>query len=648
MSESSGVVMAGERRLRWSYLPLALALALILLAAAFRFHRLDEQSLWYDEGVSYAHSLRSPLEVIPRLHSDVHVPAYFALHGLWQNLTGTSEFALRAMSALFSVISVAWAYALGKRLLHPGVGLAAAALVALNSFSIYYAQEARMYAMLAATAGASMWLFAGCLRSQSGRNMIGLGLINALGMYTHVAYALVILSQLSVLALVVLSSLLKERPMSLAFGSLRRIATWALVPNLTTLLLFAPWLPISLERVFAQPNLSAAAAPHQALGMILGHLAVGNTYDTASDIWIYGICIILLFGLLPAPGGQKWRWDALLPLAWVLVSLAGYLYLELTDRYLRFLLPAQLGLALWMGRGVWILASWRLRRTGAALGILPKLAAGISVGAIFLAQASSLPRLYHAPEFQRDDMRALVRIIEAELGAEDALIVSGTGLEELLRYYYTAGAPVYGLPNSADAQQTRDETLEIVAARERLHVILYGEAEQDPKRVLETTLNRYAFEISEAWFDDFRYLQYARPADLGDPVQIDRRFGADIRLRSFALSADSVAAGDLLQIQLRWTADRRPDQRYKVFLQLLNGAGALVAQRDSEPVGGSAPATAWQPGDVIVDNHGLLIPADLPAGAYRLIAGLYDIDDPAARLLTEGESYVALAEIALR
>lgn len=135
--------------------PMALVLAIILLASALRFHRLGEQSLWYDEGVAYAHSLRTLPELIPHLQRNVHVPAYFALLGWWQDLTGSSEFALRALSALFSVATVAWTYALGRRLVHPLAGLAAAALVALNSFSIYYAQEARMYAMLAAVAAAS-------------------------------------------------------------------------------------------------------------------------------------------------------------------------------------------------------------------------------------------------------------------------------------------------------------------------------------------------------------------------------------------------------------------------------------------------------------------------------------------------------------
>ena len=70
----------------------ALALAVLALGFAARFHRLDQQSLWYDEGVAYAHSLRALPELIPLLQRNVHVPAYFTLLGWWQDVTGSSEF----------------------------------------------------------------------------------------------------------------------------------------------------------------------------------------------------------------------------------------------------------------------------------------------------------------------------------------------------------------------------------------------------------------------------------------------------------------------------------------------------------------------------------------------------------------------------
>ena len=72
--------------------------------------------------------------------------------------------------------------------------------------------------------------------------------------------------------------------------------------------------------------------------------------------------------------------------------------------------------------------------------------------------------------------------------------------------------------------------------------------------------------------------------------------------------------------------------RYKVFLHLLDENGTLVSQRDSEPGGGLALTTTWQPGTVVLDNHGLLLPSELPSGRYQLLLGLYDLANPANRL----------------
>ena len=43
-----------------SILYIILALLILLVAMAVRVHNLGTQSLWYDEGVAYTHSLRTP------------------------------------------------------------------------------------------------------------------------------------------------------------------------------------------------------------------------------------------------------------------------------------------------------------------------------------------------------------------------------------------------------------------------------------------------------------------------------------------------------------------------------------------------------------------------------------------------------------
>ena len=647
----AGRALAGGNALNPRFL--WLVIIVLLLAAAVRFHRLGAQSLWYDEGVAYAHAARTLPELITHLQTNVHVPAYFTLLGWWRDLTGSSEFALRMLSAFFSIISVAFAYALGARLFHPIAGLAAAALVALNSFSVYYAQEMRMYAMLTAIAAVSMWLYllmlrrrpAGAGGGSAWGQIIGLGLINALGLYTHFAFAFVILTQAALFAIKFLVSLFGEGP------AWRRTAPlawrWLNIPlaHALTLILFLPWLPVAIAQLGNRSHRLQQLPVDQMLREMIEFFAFGSAYESSmSGLWLVA-WVLLLMGLLPSAHRRLDWWNALLPVAWALISIAVFLFVGLGDGFLRFLLPAQLAFALWLGRGLWML--WRLpiRQGPAIFRALPKFATALALAVYLLALYRGLDTLYYHPAFQRDDMRGLARQIENDLRPGDAVIVSAPGLQELLRYYYQADAPVYPLPMGGDDEATRAQVLDIIASHDRLHVIFYGAEQQDPNLIVETTLNRNSFEVEDRWVDDFRYAVYVSNPILGEPTVLARDFAGEISLHSVALGASALASGDVLQVQLVWTALRKPGGRYKVFLQLLDSDGVLVAQRDSEPAAGSSLTRTWQPGDSIVDNHGLLIPADLKAGDYRMIAGLYDINDPAARLMVGESSYVELGTI---
>ena len=421
MTDEAGWALRSWNRRRRLFL--SLVIIILLLAAAARFHRLGAQSLWYDEGVAYAHSTRTLPELISHLQTNVHVPAYFTLLGWWRDLTGASEFALRMLSALFSVIGVAFAYGLGARLFHPVAGLAAAALVAFNGFSIYYAQEARMYAMLTAIAASSMWLFLDIWRereagagakSRWGR-VIGLGLINALGLYTHFAQAFVILTQAALVTIGCFVSFIRERsarqPTPLSWRP------WLKVPlaHALTLILFLPWLPVAIAQLGNRSHRLQHLPIDQMLVEMMELLAFGSAFDlSASRLWLVA-CVFLLLGLLPPARRRRDRWTALLPVAWVLISIAVFLLVGLGAGFLRFLLPAQLAFALWLGGGVCILWQLPIRQGPSYLRALPKLATVLALAIYLAALIRGLEALYHHAAFQRDDMRGLARQIENDL-----------------------------------------------------------------------------------------------------------------------------------------------------------------------------------------------------------------------------------------
>lgn len=326
-------------------------LAILLVAYGVRTHQLGTQSLWYDEGVAYGHSQRALLDMVPLLQRNVHVPAYFWSLAVWEDVAGSSEFALRYLSVMFSVLSVALAYALGKRLYGRGAGAAAAGFVALNTFSIYYAQEARMYAMLAAAAAASMWLFVGWTRAYLRQRMmfeyaLALAVTNAVGMYTHFSYGLVMVSQ-GVIAVWWLLSLwagavrldrprVRESSRFVRSGlepvytvgiTLRALLIYVVI-NLITIALFSPWVTIALRQTSSQPNISDAVPPEQLLRVLQGWYSFGLTFEqTLTGIGV-ALYFFLLFGLIILPQSQRGHvWRMLVPVVWLVVSSAIYAYL---------------------------------------------------------------------------------------------------------------------------------------------------------------------------------------------------------------------------------------------------------------------------------------------------------------------------------
>jgi len=141
----------------------------------------------------------------------------------------------------------------------------------------------------------------------------------------------------------------------------------------------------------------------------------------------------------------------------------------------------------------------------------------------------------------------------------------------------------------------------------------------------EAWLDRIAYRAYDRWYGNLHLIVYATgPTRLSHPVPIDAQFGPDIHLTGYGLNPDDVRAGGTLRLTLTWRASRPVSQRLKVFAHLVDGAGQLVAQRDSEPRGGTLPTTSWRPGQDITDRLAVILPSELPAGPISLVVGLYD------------------------
>ncbi len=110
------------------------------------------------------------------------------------------------------------------------------------------------------------------------------------------------------------------------------------------------------------------------------------------------------------------------------------------------------------------------------------------------------------------------------------------------------------------------------------------------------------------------------------PVEkaVGANLGDKIILLGYDLSAHQVERGKAIHLRLYWQARQEMGQEYTVFTHLLDGHDRISAQHDSAPAHGDRPTTGWVKGEVVVDDHELVVRADAPAGEHRLEVGLYD------------------------
>jgi len=160
--------------------------AVLAAAAALRACEISRESVWVDEALSVRLARLGWPALFAGTAEDGHPPLYLALLHVWIACFGTSEAAIRSLSAVLGVLAVAAVYAFGRVWFDQATGLCGALLVALSPYHIYYSQEARNYSLLVLTT-ASSYLGLALVRHRPGRASDAAYVVATLAMlYTHV------------------------------------------------------------------------------------------------------------------------------------------------------------------------------------------------------------------------------------------------------------------------------------------------------------------------------------------------------------------------------------------------------------------------------------------------------------------------------
>lgn len=365
------------------------ALLLVLGGLALRVATLDEQGYWHDEIYSVAFLTGFDAYVLPGSDLDPAEPArpaaswvqdlrqdrftenlarnlvheghpplyYLGLKG-WTELWGRSPITLRAFSLLAAVLTIPVLYLLGHRMQGPRLGTAAALLLAVSPFHLYYSVEARSYAwsiLFAAVALLAMVTLWQRTEAMPSRWLaVWWGAVLGAG-YTHYYAGLY-----CALLLLVFFVLRKRKA-----GTLLRLGA--------PFLLFLPWLP-TLRAQFrthsaehwtvGAPGLAEAALGFGdvALDQLTG---VFDSATVAEELLAGGILLVGAWLLVRRRSGShrpdvRWMFAAapLYGLAVLGLDLLTNHHTVLVSRYLSSLLPTFVLVAAWLvtaRRGVYLL-----------------------------------------------------------------------------------------------------------------------------------------------------------------------------------------------------------------------------------------------------------------------------------------------------
>jgi len=618
-------------------------LVILLLATVLRLYQLDGQSLWADEGNSAALALRSLDRIAHDAGQDIHPPLYYWLLHFWVYACGRSETGLRSLSALLGVALVALTYLWGKHLFGRSVGLAAAFAAAISPFQVYYSQEARMYILLALLGAALVYTLLRYLESAQTAWLGGFILSAGAGLYVHYSFPIVWGMASAAWLTWIISTRARGR-------LLQRTGIWLTV-QLVIVGCYAPWLPIAYRQLRTWPAISQAYGLrfylHRAFRLwSLGETAPGGT---GSFCLLWGITVLWLLGAWPARQESD---QFALPL-WLRQGLVlGYCLLPVLFQWgmsllrpayrPKFLLVAAPAFAVFLGQGIvnglhtrW----WALRNTWTVASLFLVLA----------ASSNSLAHYYFDPAYARDDYRGTAAYITAVEHPDDAILLDAPGQWEVFTYYYKGRLPIYPLPRKRppDEERTTAELERIRSEHRRIFSLFWATDESDPERIVEGWLDQHAYKALDLWRGNVRFAIYALPKAItpGEmEQQLNARLGDRITLRGYTLQEEAVTAGQILQLTLFWRAEAPIEERYKVFVQVLDPANHIVGQRDAEPGGGARLTTLWPVGEAIADNYGVLVHPGTPPGRYRLIAGLYSLTT-GERLPTNGDDKVLLGQV---
>lgn len=633
-------------------------LLIALMAFALRVYHLGAQAIWWDESLSLYRATRDLATILANtiviqnvVTTDLQPPLYFILLHFLVPAFGTSEFALRFLSLAANVLTIPLLYDLGRQWLSRGAGLLAALFGTLAPFYVWFAQEARPYALVL------LWsLLALCALTRA----FALGRADASTREGFLKQLDSIMPRVDGSGETLTDAGKTTRP------SAFRARRWLLVYILAAIaalythyyaiflfpfhslfvaarvwpsawkFIFLPVLPLA-SAILLIPKAAAGAAGNANSGPtfvpldiifrdLVNSFSIGLTLDPGQAAWVDALLgAVFLIGIAASvsiPSGRAG------------IFLLAYLFIPTLELYVasyvrplyqnsRYLIAWSPAFYLGIAAGVLTLA----RRS--------RLLAVPALGVFLIGATVSLSNLYFDPRFGKDDHRAWAEFLRERVRPGDFLILDSPHTAELYHYYAGDLLPWTTLPilrddGVASPQEDLAAVREVYRRYARVWFLSMHAPFDDPEGRIEKILNQEGALLDRATFrgtsTGILLLQYVPSLPIASANEIGHPLNAmfDSRLRLLGYDAPaSIESGARGVVKLYWQVDEPVGEDYGVSLRVVDDTGARWGQWDAVPLGNRAGSSTWAAKKIMVDAHDLPIDPGTRPGTFHLQIQVY-------------------------
>lgn len=621
----------------------AIPVSLVLLAYLLRALTLDLQSFWVDE-VYAVWFIDRPLKEALRLiiTPDNNGPLYFLFLWGWRRLTGPSDFAVRYLSTLFSVLTVAALWQLGKTWFGKRVAGGAALLIALSPFAIWFGQEAKMYALHMLLATLATLLLTYALRHNRWHAWLAYVISSNLLAYSHFFGAFTIAAH----GIIVLG---------VAWGDWRRLRSYLLTMFLAALA-YIPVLRFAW-RILPDFQLQDSWRHFIPLPQMLRDMLTAYTFRVAppahGGLWLGLIALAVLWGNVAA-WRRSWRKG---------LTLSGMLCLPVLIFYpVSFRIPSfdakYLSASFPFLMLTLALALEALHRRGKAPALIALCGLSLLCGQ---AQLRDLTQ----PDIQRTDWRYVATYLDVHGQPDDAIVVFADYMDRVLKRYYAGPIPIFPYPyDPATPELLYDELAEGRNPHTLWLVLHHDQVFAPDHRLIEAATARYP-QITGQYptAGQITLLGYAmrwRSTQLpASAAPVDARFANGLRLVGYRVDAirlpptEKVAHPPSNWIHLttywqRWGTATPQDIQLVAHLedQWGNVWGAELTRFPT--VFNFDPPAQWDAGTIVEAQVDINLNPVTPPGMYQVSVALALPDGEPIQLDTGDAGQVVLTSIEIQ